>query len=123
MLWRRSERLSPAGPAHAEIVETTPDPAELQAAYERGRRDERRGRRRHPVLMTLTFAAAAVGTIVLVMAAMQGSFREGGARVDRNLEIAADRATPVVKGAVADAGQAVQDAGRDLKAKAAEPAN
>ena len=123
MIWRRSERVVHAGPMEARAVETTPDPAELQDAYDRGRRDERRRRKRHPLLMTLTFAAAAVGVIVLVFAASQGSFQRGGASVDQNLEVAADRAEPVVRGAVADAGQAVQNAGRDMKSEATEPAN
>lgn len=122
MLWRRSERVVHAGP-DTTVVETTTDPADLQDAYERGRRDERRSRKRHPLLMTLTFAAAAIGVIVLFFAASQGSFQRGGASVDQNLEVAADRAEPVVRDAVADAGQAVQNAGRDMKSEATEPAN
>jgi|JI102314A1RNA_FD_contig_31_8288368_length_396_multi_4_in_0_out_0_1 hypothetical protein len=127
MPWRRADRLDRpagyAGPASATIPELEAASADLQAAYERGRKDERRGRKRHPVAMTLMFAAAAVGTVVLVMAAMQGSFAGGGARVDQNLEVAADRAEPIVRDAVANAGQAVQEAGRNVKADGTAPAN
>jgi len=129
MLWRRPREVVHAAPgqpevlATSDIVATTPDPAELQDAYDRGRRDERRGRKRHPLFMALLFLAAAVGVFVIVMAASRGSFEGGGAAVDQNLEGAADRATPVVRGAVADAGQAVQNAGQDMKSKAADPAN
>ena len=36
------------------------DKADLREAYERGRRDERGARKRHPVAMALTFVAALV---------------------------------------------------------------
>ena len=75
--------------AHAVAVD-------LREAYERGRRDERASRRRHPVGMTLTFAAAAVGVVLLVLAAVNGSFGRGGDMVDHQLAIATNRAPPSV---------------------------
>ena len=122
MLWRRSERVVPVD-AERDVIVTAPDPDDLQAAYERGRRDERRSRKRHPLMMTLTFAAAAVGVVVLFLAASNGSFQQGGANVDRNLEVAADRAEPVVRGAVANTGKAIENAGQDMKTKAPDSAN
>jgi hypothetical protein len=73
-------------------------------------------------MMTLTFAAAAVGVIVLALAISNGSFRDGGASVDQRLEAAADRAEPVVRDAVTDTGDAISAAGRDMKQKAADSA-
>ena len=83
--------------------------SDLRQAYELGRRDARKQRRRHPVLMTFTVIAAAIGLIVLALAAVNGSFSGAGTVVDQNLATAADQAEPVVRGAAADAGQAVRD--------------
>ncbi|MFL5297456.1 MAG: hypothetical protein ACJ798_13830 [Phenylobacterium sp.] len=66
--------------------------ADLREAYERGRRDERASRRRHPIFMTLTFAAAVVGVVLLALAAVNGSFTQAGSVVDQNLSIAAGQA-------------------------------
>jgi hypothetical protein len=79
---------------------------DLRQAYEMGRRDARRARRRHPILMTLLILAAAVGLIVLALAVVNGSFGGAGEVVDQNLGAAADRAAPAVQGA----GEAVRDA-------------
>lgn len=86
--------------------------ADLREAYERGRRDERAMRRRHPVLMTFTFIAAAVGLVLMALAAFNGSFTQAGGVVDKNLAVAANRAEPAVRDAAANAGQAVRDVGR-----------
>jgi hypothetical protein len=85
-------------------------PSELREAYELGRRDARASRRRHPVAMTLTFIVAAVGLVVLALAAVNGSFSGAGAVVDHNLATAADTAEPVVRNAASEASQAVRDA-------------
>ena len=86
------------------------DRADLREAYERGRRDARMARRRHPVLMTLGVIAAAIGVVLLALAAVNGSFGSAGAVVDQNLATATDQAKPVVSDAAAKAGQAVRDA-------------
>jgi hypothetical protein len=96
------------------------DRADLRTAYERGRQDERARRRRHPVLMTLTFIVAAIGAVLLGMAAYNGSFTRAGGVVDQKLTVAADRAEPAVRGAAADASQAVREAGATVKAKTAD---
>ena len=98
MLWKRRNTLSPETPAHEEH--------EVREAYERGRRDERKARKRHPIMMTLTFAAALVGSLVLALAVKEGSFARSGGIVDHGLALATNRAQPVV-----------MDAARDLKAK------
>jgi putative intracellular protease/amidase len=83
--------------------------SDLRQAYELGRRDARKQRRRHPILMTFVVIAAAVGLVVMALAAVNGSFSGAGTVVDQNLATAADQAEPVVRGAAADAGQAVRD--------------
>ena len=83
--------------------------SDVRKAYELGRRDARQQRRRHPILMTFVVIAAAVGLIVMALAAVNGSFSGAGTVVDQNLATAADQAEPVVRGAAAGAGQAVRD--------------
>lgn len=84
--------------------------SDLRQAYEMGRQDARRTRKRHPVLMTFTIIAAAIGVIVLALAAVNGSFSTAGVVVDQNLATAADQAEPVVRGAATGAGDALRDA-------------
>jgi len=92
--------------------------ADLHEAYERGRRDERIRRRRHPIGMTFTFAFALVGVVVLVLAAINGSFGRAGQTIDRGLTIA----QPVASQAASAAGEQIQDAASAGKAKASGPA-
>lgn len=120
MLWNRhAPRREPpvVDPAAADY-----DPQDLRLAYERGRRDERAARKRHPILMSLTIAAAVVGGVVIVLAAREGSFAGGGARFDQGVSVAATRAEPVVRDAAADAGTALKDAGRSIR-NADQPAD
>jgi len=98
------------------------DQADLRQAYERGREDERAARKRHPVFMTLTFVAAAVGVTLLALAAINGSFGRAGGVVDQNLTVAADRAEPAVRQAATEAGQTLREAGQSVKDKTASPA-
>lgn len=93
------------------------DKADLREAYERGRRDERATRKRHPILMTLTFALAAVGLVLLVMAALNGSFMRAGDIVDGQLNIAADRAAPAVSQAATDAGENLREVGQAARSR------
>ena len=86
--------------------------ADLREAYERGRRDERASRRRHPIFMTVTLVCALVGVVLLVLAGVNGSFASAGAVVDQNLQVAANRAGPAVSQAASDAQAKVADAGR-----------
>jgi hypothetical protein len=91
--------------------------ADLREAYERGRRDERASRRRHPVAMTLTVVAAVVGVVLLALAAVNGSFSRAGGVVDENLNTAVTRAEPQVRDAAAQAGQSLRDAGQSARQK------
>lgn len=94
------------------------DKSDLREAYERGRRDERAGRRRHPFLMTITFALALVGVVLLALAAVNGSFGRGGGVVDDQLNVAADRAGPAVGQAASNAGQSLREAGDQARSRA-----
>ncbi|HEY2751666.1 hypothetical protein [Phenylobacterium sp.] len=96
--------------------------ADVREAYERGRKDERASRKRHPFLMTVTFVAAICGVALLALAAVNGSFASGGQVVDQNLSLAADRAGPQVRQAAGQAGQSLRSAGRLAKPKATDSA-
>jgi hypothetical protein len=89
--------------------------ADLREAYERGRRDERGRRKRHPIGMTLTFAAAAVGVVVLALALVNGSFGAAGMAMDQGLQIA----KPVASQAAVNAGSQLRDAADQARTKAA----
>jgi hypothetical protein len=112
--------------AHTTERDFTPaeaaDRADLREAYERGRTDARADRKRHPVAMTFTIVVALVGLVVIVLAAINGSFGRAGGVVDQNLATAADRAEPVVRDAAARTGETLRDAGQSVKDKAAKPA-
>jgi len=94
------------------------DKADLREAYERGRRDERAARKRHPLMVTVTCLFALVGLVLLAMAAAQGSFMRAGGLVDRQLSVAADRAQPAVNEAASNARQSLRDARAAAKARA-----
>lgn len=96
--------------------------ADLREAYERGRRDERATRKRHPIGMTITFVAAIIGVVLLALAAVNGSFTRAGGVVDQNLNVAANRAEPAVRDAADNAGQSLRNAGESVKSKAADTA-
>jgi hypothetical protein len=102
----------------AEQLDIKEAQADVREAYERGRRDERASRKRHPILMTFTFIAAICGVVLLALAAVNGSFTRGGDVADQNLQAAVNRAEPQVRGAASQAGQSLRDAGEAAKAKA-----
>lgn len=80
---------------------------DLREAYERGRRDEAHHHRRNWLLTIVTALLAIAGLIVLVLAALNGSFARGGRVIDQQLSIAADRAEPALR----DAAQDIREAG------------
>ena len=93
------------------------DKTDLREAYERGRRDERAARKRHPFMMTVTVVLALVGAILLAIAAATGSFTRAGGVVDAQLDIAADRAAPAVGQAASSAGQNLREAGQAARSR------
>ena len=91
---------------------------DLREAYERGRRDERGARKRHPVVVTLTVVAAVVGVGALALAAVNGSFGRAGGVVDDSLATAVTQARPQVDDAAGQAAKSLHDAGAAARAKA-----
>lgn len=108
---------STAALARAEQLDLQEVQADVREAYQRGRKDERASRRRHPVLMTLLFVAAMCGAALLTLAAVNGSFAGGGSVADQNLKAAVKTAEPQVRDAASQAGQTLRDAGTAAKAK------
>jgi len=117
-----SARLDPddrtAALSRAEHLDAREVQADVREAYERGRRDERASRKRHPVLMSVTFLAAICGVVLLALAAANGSFTRGGDVADQSLQAAVNQAEPQVRDAASQAGKSLHDAGQAAKAKA-----
>ena len=103
--------------SRAEELDLKEVQADVRDAYERGRKDERASRRRHPVFRTLLFVAAICGAALLTLAAVNGSFAGGGSVADQNLNAAVVKAEPKVRDAANQAGQSLRDAGTEAKAK------
>ena len=80
-----------------EVREHTLGDKDLRDAYDRGRADEAVRHKRNWLMTILGALLALVGLVVLVLAALNGSFARGGAVIDRQLSIAADQAAPVQK--------------------------
>ena len=93
---------------------------DAKAAYERGRRDERASRKRHPFLMTGLVVLAAIGASMVTMAAVKGSFSQAGAMADNNIAAAAESTAPAVQNAVTGAADAAKEAGAEIKDKGAD---
>jgi Tfp pilus assembly protein PilX len=83
---------------------------DLRESYDRGRRDEAGRHKRNWLVTLLTTLLALVGALVLVMAALNGSFQRGGAVIDRQLSIAADNAEPAVRNAASEVSEEIQEA-------------
>ena len=97
----------------ADVVESADLKADLREAYERGRRDERARRKRHHVGMTLTFAFALFGLVLVALAAVNGSFSAAGETGDQSLAIS----RPAASQAAATAGQQLRDATQSARQK------
>jgi hypothetical protein len=89
--------------------------ADLKAAFQRGRERERAARRGSPVFNFLILIAVAAAALFVYLAIQNGSFSNGGAVVDRNLDQAAHEVNAPIKGAALKAGDALQKAGNSLK--------
>jgi hypothetical protein len=94
-------------PAEADYSALSPP---IRDAYERGRKDERASRKRHPFIMAGLMVLAAAGASLITLAAVTGSFGEGGAVADTRLAEAADNAAPVVDQAITRTQEAARDA-------------
>lgn len=75
-----------------EVREVGPTQADLDAAYEKGRRDERSRHRSHPFLGLVVAIVALVGGAMIFLSVREGSFSDGGKVVDAQLAAASDNA-------------------------------
>jgi hypothetical protein len=96
---------------------------ELRDAYDRGRRDEASRHHRNWLWTILEALLALVGIVVLVLAALNGSFERGGRVIDEQLWSARTQATPVVQNAASSAADAASNAVQDVRDNTAAPAS
>jgi hypothetical protein len=107
-------KLAPDG--KVDIQPDTSD-ADLKAAYDRGRHDEKLRHRRRPLVTLAVAAVALTGAAVVGLAMREGSFAEGGQVVDQQLSVAADQAEVASRDAAAATGEAVRDAAENLRSR------
>jgi hypothetical protein len=94
--------------------------AELDAAYQRGRREGAKRRRGSPLVATIGLIAVAAVALFVYLAVQNGSFSSGGAVVDQNLSNASQRVQAPLKNAASTAGDALENAGQNLKQRAGD---
>jgi len=104
-------------------VAARPTKAELDAAYERGRIDERKRHRGSPLIAFVVLIVALVGGGMLYLAARDGSFRAAGAAVDNTVSTSVDKAKAPITTAADKTGDALQAAGQNLKKDAGSSGN
>ena len=120
-LWDRWRTPRPAAPVGSGAVVVDPNEVrgKINAAYDKGRHDEARRHRSHPIINLALVLIAAVGAVVVFYAVREGSFSRGGAVVDNKLAVAASSAGPAIAEAASTAvpriEQAAQTAGPKLK--------
>ena len=93
-----------------EVRERTLGDKDLRDAYDRGRADEAVRHKRNWLLTIVTTLLALAGLIMLILAALNGSFARGGAVVDQQLSIAADNAEPAARNAASQVADEIRDA-------------
>ena len=91
--------------------------ADLENAYQRGRDREaaRRARRGSPVLSLIVLVAVVLAAGFIYLAVRHGSFSNGGAVIDHDLDTAAHTVNAPIKNAALTTGAALQKAGEKLK--------
>jgi hypothetical protein len=75
-----------------EVRRVGPSEADVEAAYDKGRRDERRRHHSHPILTLVVAVIALVGGTMIYLAAREGSFAQGGKVMDHQLAQASQNA-------------------------------
>jgi hypothetical protein len=102
-------------PAAAAPVDRRPSKAELDAAYERGRARGRRPRGPSPLLTLVVLLAVFVAGAFIYLAVQNGSFSNGGAVVDNQIDQVQKSVDAPIKNAAINTGSALQRAGQRLK--------
>ena len=90
-----------------------PGDKDLRDAYDRGRADEAVRHKRNWLMTILGTLLALFGLVVLVLAALNGSFARGGAVLDRQLSIAVDQAEPAARNAASTVAGEIREARTD----------
>lgn len=111
---RRDERLQ----VEDESTLSKEHRAAINDAYERGRREERLRRRSSPLLSFVILLVVLVGGGLIYLAFKNGSFSSGGAVVDQSLAKVSQSAQAPIRGAADKTGDALQNAGQNLKQNA-----
>ena len=91
-------------------------------AYKAGVADEAARHKRNPLLSILIALAAVLGLAVIVLYFVNGrSFSGAGATLDDAAGVAEDRAAEVGREVADETGEGLQDAGRTIEDRAAQP--
>lgn len=104
-------------------ADTTMMAEDLKDAYQQGRRDERAVRWHHPFIATAVVVLAVVGGAMLFLAAREGSFSTAGQVADQKLAVAAAEAGPALEATADRTGEALKDAGANLKERTQDAAD
>jgi hypothetical protein len=96
-----------------DVRERTLGDKDLRDAYDRGRADEAVRHKRNWLLTIVSALLALVGLIVLILAALNGSFARGGAVIDQQLSIAAENAEPAARSAAGEVAEEFRVVGTD----------
>jgi flagellin-like protein len=113
---REQRRLDEAAPAVAgAAVARHASPAEIEAAYERGRARGRRPRGASPLLTLVVLLAVFVAGAMIYLAVQNGSFSNGGAVVDQKIDQVQKSVDAPIKNAAITTGDALQRAGQRMK--------
>lgn len=88
---------------------------EIDAAYQRGRDDQRRAQRSNPLLTILVVLLAVLGGAVIFLAIQNRGFSGAGAVLDRSASQAADEVREGTVQARDAAGETAQDAGAAIQ--------
>jgi hypothetical protein len=100
--------------------------AREEAAYAKGRRDERRLHPSHPIINVALVLVGAVGAMALYYAVREGSFAGGGAVLDQKVAVAETTTIPAIAHAATTAAPkvelAAEKAGATIKVDSANAA-
>jgi len=108
--------------ADGRVHHVGPTDADVRAAYDKGRRDERSRRKSHPILALIVLAIAVVGAIMIFLAMREGSFSGAGQVADQQLAVAQAEAPGVIANASQKAGEVARDVGERVDGDEAQPA-
>jgi len=108
--WKYRDR-DPVVDADGRVHHVGPSDADVRAAYDKGRRDERSRHKSHPFLALIVILVAVVGGIMLFLAIREGSFSGAGQVADQQLAVAQAEAPGVIANASETAGSVARNVG------------